>query len=278
MRIFISMRSLYFLLVPLLAASSLGARELTLLGLADLRGPSTFRSIRKPTEGLTTDESRRGLRAGIEQNEDDQTIAELRAVFRPTIFFQNVAFKKYTVQSVGMQLGGGMGEISMVTQNWSSNQDPAEIFDLPTASITATDLTTIFQEVLDRRGDGSSLPGFMISSSQPIDQQGPYHVRFSVNVSDAVAWTLLGNIRFILEGGSIAQKRVVEFTSSRRGVVTLTVNSVVRSTGLPVAAGHTYRLDLPRDGDLVVGTNTVLVTVTDPSDGTSQSLSLTFTR
>jgi hypothetical protein len=271
------------------------ARQLTLLGLADMRGSATFRTVRKTT--LKSDSSTSfedltpsGLRAGtvvIDETEPwrdhlDRT-EETRTIFRPTIFHHEGGFQRFRVLEVSFQMGGAMGSIERVTQMWGPTQSGTpspiassakEIFELPTTSIAASDLTTMFQSILDRGGDGTSTEGFMIKSSEPPESHGPFHVRFSVLVEDAVPWVINGRILTQGQAPPLPNKLVLEFKSSRRGRASMTVNGSLRIQGFPVAARFPYRLDIGSPG---TGQNTVLLEIEDPSDGSSQSLSLSFT-
>lgn len=268
------------LLVALALTASGPARELTLLGLADMRGPSTFRTVRKEANGDFSDLTPRGLRASVHQVDGD--IVETRSVFKPTIFFQNQGrFERYQVLDVGLQIGGGMASVSRVTTGWSAQSPASDIFELPTTPVTASALTTMFQEILDRGGDGSNSFGFLLQSARPATtttdaaEQGPLSARFVVRVQDAVPWQITGQVRFQNQPPGFPQKRVLEFRSSRRGRAAMTVNGVTVITDFPVAAGFLYKLDIPT-GTVQTGGNTAVVTVTDASDGSSQVLSVQF--
>lgn len=265
---------------------SLLARELVLLGLADMRGRSTFRTVRRETRKSDSstrfdDLSAQGLRAGttvIDEPEDSTVVydrtEELRTVFRPTLYLREQTFRQYQVKEVSLQMGGGQGTLEQVTQQWGTGSTPEEIFDLPTTSVEESALTTMFQTLLERDGDGTSLPGFMIKSPVPAYTQGPFHVRFTVVVEDAVAWVIHGRVITVAQPGGLPTKRVLEFRSGRRGYADLSVNGALVTQDFPVAAGHRYLLDLGTSTG--TGSNTALLQVTDPSDGTSQSLSLGF--
>lgn len=267
-------------LILALTAAAAPAAEQTLLGLADMRGPSTFRTVRKEADGSFRDLTPRGLRASVHQV-DGNTI-ETRSVFRPTIFWQNEGrFRRYRVLDVGLQLGGGMANVGMVTTGWSGQSSAQDIFELPTQAVDASALTTMFQEILDRGGDGSNSPGFLLTSARPANattaaaEQGPLSARFVVRVADAVDWTITGQVRFQNQPPGFPQKRVLEFRSSNRGRAVLVVNGTTLVTDFPVAAGFLYKLDIPT-GALQTGTNTAVLTVTDPRDGNAQVLTLQF--
>ena len=271
-------------LVPLLAALTLApavpAAELTLLGLADMRGPSTFRTVRKEADGSFSDLTPRGLRASVHQV--DGNTVETRSVFKPTIFFQNQGrFRRYRVLDVGLQIGGGMAEVSQVTTGWSGQSRAQDIFELPTTAVSSSALTTMFQEILDRGGDGTNSFGFLLKSARSANattnaaEQGALSARFVVRVQDAVDWQITGQVRFQNSPPGFPQKRVLEFRSSRRGRATLAVNGNLVITDFPVAAGFLYKLDIPT-GFVQTGVNQAVVTVDDASDGSSQGLTVDF--
>lgn len=251
------------LLVTALALplAGLEARELTLLGLADLRGRGTFRTVRKLADGSFVDLTAQGLRAGTD-TVGDGTV-ETRSVFRPTIFWTDGRFRRATVSGVSFQVGGGMGTVERVNAGWGPGSSPQEVFELPTSSVAAGELTTMFQEIVDRGGDGTGTQGFMIKSPAPFASQGPFSVRFAVVVQDAVPWTITGDTTTI----GLPPRRVVRFVSSRRGRATYSVNQAVRLDGVPIAAGHTYHFDL---SPLQAGANAVLIRITDPGDASVQ--------
>lgn len=273
-------RPLSILLATLALVTPGTARELTLLGLADMRGPSTFRTVRKEADGSFSDLTPRGLRASVHQV--DGNTVETRSVFKPTIFFQNQGrFDRYEVIDVGLQLGGGMATVTQVTTGWSGQTSAQEIFELPSVAVSSSALTTMFQEILERGGDGTNSFGFLLKSARPANattdaaEQGALSARFVVRVRDAAGWNVTGQVRFQNQPPGFPQKRVLEFRSSRRGRAAMTVNGVTVVTDFPVAAGFLYKLDIPT-GTLVTGGNTAIVTVTDASDGTSQVLTVQF--
>jgi hypothetical protein len=245
-----------------------------------MRGPSTFRTVRKEADGSFRDLTPRGLRASV--HPIDGNIVETRSVFKPTIFWQNEGrFDRYEVLDVGLQIGGGMAKVSRITTGWSAQTSAKDIFELPTTAVTSSALTTMFQEILDRRGDGTNSLGFLLQSARPSNattvsaEQGALSARFVVRVRDAVDWSINGQVRFQNAPPGFPQKRVLEFRSSRRGRAALVVNGITVITDFPVAAGFLYKLDIPT-GTVQTGVNTAVLTVSDASDGTSQVLTVNF--
>lgn len=264
-----------------LISVSLRARDRVLVGLVDLRGRNTFRVIE--TDKLADpntfgDYSQEGLIAGVNRVADPEDLdgdgdlteitrdRERRAFFRPTMLapsFQGPT--PLEVLEVSMQVGGGMAEIQKVDAPWGAGTDPSELFAIATSSVSASDLTTIFQALIDAKGNSTATNGFRLTSTRNWNSQNPFHVRFAVRVREGGNWQITGQIR------QLPAKRILEFRSSRPGTAVYTINGTVVLQGVPVAAGAVQRYDVPL-GLLQPGNNVLRVEIFDPNDGTSQVL------
>lgn len=257
------------------------AADQILIGLADRTSLDTFRSVLQTTlagqDPTYSDLSPRGLIAGTneETDADGKVIRtdEARAVFRPTLYANPGAYAGWQVVEVDVLLGGGMGSLHTVQRNWGGGSSPQEIFDLPVdleAPPTDEVLVEMFQSILDSRGSSGLTSGLMIRSTQPLAQGPNYSARFSVRVREAIPWSITGGVRTLPNGS-----QVLEFRSSRRGRATFTINGVEQLIDQPVARDSTYRYGIP-PGSLVTGANSLVVTIRDPLDGSSQTLSVTL--
>ncbi len=248
------------LLVP---ASGYGLERI-LLGLADLRGLDTFRSVERTKDGAVRDVSRLGLRAGVTRSPTGEVESEVRAVFKPTVHLAGQALVAPRVVEVGLELGGGIATMHRLDQPFSGQSLPEDVFSLPVSPLTTADLVAMFQKVVDSGGESTVTSGIMLRSTRPLSGHNQFSARFTVRVEESAPWTVTGGVRLLPTG-----RQVLEFRSSRRGRATFRVNGVARLENVPVAKGANYRFDVP---GLAAGTNTLSVTVTDPDDGTFQTL------
>ena len=271
------------LLSSYLAIPGVQARERILLGLVDQRGQSTFRVIEKDLladPNTYEDKTSAGLVAGTAKktvfvdenqngiNEPDEEVtqesSERRAFFRPVLFNQpSQALQGGQVVEVSMQMGGGMGVIEKIDQDWGSATPASQLHEIPTSSVSQSDLTSIFQSLLDSGNQSQAVQGFRITSEFPWKQNNPFHIRFSVRIQDGQPWQIIGQIR------QFPAKRVLEFRSSRPGFALYTINNQVILQDIPVAAGGVQRFDIPGFA-LQPGTNNLRIEIQDPNDGSSQ--------
>lgn len=263
--------------------ASLVAREVVLIGLADLNTLESHRVVRKEGDAVT-DQTRFGMRAGLEfrteENGNEVQIAETRAAFKPTLFQLEPRVTQGRVVEVGMQIGGGAVNLAKIDSPWGAGTPAADVFDLPTSPLTNADLVSMFQQVLDSRGASTVTSGIMVTSAQRLQTVAGFSARFTVRVQEGADWVISASAIQIRDPGTGAFTRALRLRTTRRGNLALFLNGVEFSadpTGAPVFLAANYDYVFSLRGNALAGTNTLVIRVTDPEDGATQEETLTFT-
>jgi hypothetical protein len=126
--------------------------------------------------------------------------------------------------------------------------------------------------VLADGGDSSASKGFVIKSTQPLKENGSFLVRFNVRLQEALDWAI--DLRPVtLPSG----RNLAEFSSTRRGLATLTVGGQLAVESIPVARSTIYRWVIP-ESLLQPGANEVRIRIVDPADQSSAEAATSVTR